>query len=400
MDDTDIHKYNQRIKWSLIKIEKAIIPKENKEALMGFYRNCVADGISNGKLHRYLDDLVFMTRDKKKKYKDYDRKDIEEIIIKLEQSECTEWTKYSYKIGLRKFFKWFRGTEDFPPEVKWFKVKQKACNSKMPEDLLTEEEVKLIINQAQNSRDRALISTLYESGCRIFEIMTMRIKHVAFDKNGSVISVFGKTGSRRVRIVLSVSYLQKWLNEHPMNSDPNAFLWPKQSNPNSIVGYNRVRLLIQRLAKRAGIKKRVNPHNFRHARASYLANYLTESQLKEVFGWTQASKMASVYVHLSGKNTDNAILKVYGKVIEEEVKGGALLPSICIRCKTENEATNKFCKLCGIPVDKETQRELISNEARTAEASNIMDNLLQDKEVMELLAKKMLEKRSVIAQNR
>jgi len=69
-----------------------------------------------------------------------------------------------------------------------------------------------------------------------------------------------------------------------------------------------------------------------------------------------------------------------------------LVPKTCLRCKTENETTNKFCKLCGIPLDTETQHELISKEVQQVEASKIMNTLLQDQEVMALLQKKMLER--------
>lgn len=386
----DIHSYAKRLQQALAKIERSSIPKENKESLLGFYRACTADGIKAGKLHRYLDDLLYLTRDNKKKYLDYDKKDIEEIIVRLEQSEYAEWTKYSYKIGLRKFFTWLKGKDgEHPPEVSWIKLRQKICNTKMPEELLTEEEVKLMIKFANTLRDRALISVLYESGCRISEILTMKIKHVAFDHYGCVISVSGKTGSRRVRLVSSTLYLQEWLNRHCLHDDIEAYVWSKDCDPKCIVGYDRVLHILRRTAKRAGIQKKVNPHNFRHARASFLASHLTESQLKEVFGWTQASRMASVYVHISGKNTDNAILKVYGKVVEETVKGGVLLPVECLRCKTSNKSTNKFCKLCGLPLDEVTQRSLLTEEFRQKEANKLMDTLLKDEDVLKLLMSKL-----------
>ena len=64
--------------------------------------------------------------------------------------------------------------------------------------------------------------------------------------------------------------------------------------------------MLSTVAKRCGIKKRVNPHSFEHARASNLANVLTEAQMKEYLGWVGDSKMAATYVHLSGRNVDNA----------------------------------------------------------------------------------------------
>jgi len=207
--------------------------------------------------------------------------------------------------------------------------------------------------------------------------------------HGVVINVSGKTGSRRVRLVSSTLFLQEWINRHSLHDDPEAFVWCKESEPAKLVGYDRIRDMLKDVAKRAGVKKKVNPHNFCHSRASLMANHLTESQLKEVFGWTQASRMASVYVHLSGKNTDTAVLRMYGKVVEEEVKRGVLLPKECLRCKTQNEPTNKYCRLCGLPLDEATQREIITNEYRQKEAGKLMDLLLKDEGVMKLLMEKL-----------
>ena len=103
----------------------------------------------------------------------------------------------------------------------------------------------------------------------------------------------------------------------------------------------------------AGVKKRVNPHNFRHSRETYLANFLTEAQMKEFFGWTQDSKMAGVYVHMSGRNVDNALLKIYGIKNDEEKRESIFKPKECPRCQKVNQATNKFCSRCGMRHDEQ-----------------------------------------------
>ncbi|MBD3210268.1 hypothetical protein GF318_02700 [Candidatus Micrarchaeota archaeon] len=43
-----------------------------------------------------------------------------------------------------------------------------------------------------------------------------------------------------------------------------------------------------------------------------MANKLTEARMKACFGWVQGSDMAGVYVHLSGRDVDKAILGTYG----------------------------------------------------------------------------------------
>jgi len=115
-----------------------------------------------------------------------------------------------------------------------------------------------------------------------------------------------KTGPRRVRIIFSAKALSEWLNHHPAKNDREAPLWASLESTNSTkpLEYYAFRKTLSVVARRVGIGKRVNPHSFRHARASNLANVLTEAQMKEYLGWVGDSKMASTYVHLSGRNID------------------------------------------------------------------------------------------------
>jgi integrase len=64
--------------------------------------------------------------------------------------------------------------------------------------------------------------------------------------------------------------------------------------------------------KQTGLNKRLYTHLLRHTRATELASILTEVQLKELLGQVQGSDMPSVYVHLSGRDVDNALLKAHG----------------------------------------------------------------------------------------
>ena len=119
-----------------------------------------------------------------------------------------------------------RHTDDYPEEVKWIKTTmKKGRGSLMPEELLTEQEVKKLIESAEHPRDKAFVSMLYESGCRIGELASVQLKHVSFDKYGATIVVDGKTGRRRVRVIGATSYLAVWLNNHPLRDDPEAPLW-------------------------------------------------------------------------------------------------------------------------------------------------------------------------------
>jgi len=104
--------------------------------------------------------------------------------------------------------------------------------------------------------------------------------------------------------------------------------------------YTTFHTILAEAARAAGVNKRVNPHNFRHSRATRLANHLTEAQMSHFFGWTQGSKMSATYVHLSGRDVDAAILESYGIKAQQQTEANKLAPRKCDQCQAENPATN------------------------------------------------------------
>ena len=87
--------------------------------------------------------------------------------------------------------------------------------------------------------------------------------------------------------------------------------------------------------------------------------------------------MPSVYVHLSGRDIDDALLGVYGLKENAEAQKPYLTPRICPRCGTSNIVDAKFCSKCGLALDVKAAAQL--EEAR-AKMDNMMDALMNDKE--------------------
>ncbi len=152
--------------------------------------------------------------------------------------------------------------------------------------------------------------------------------------------------------------------------------------------YYSARMLLQRLKARSGIKKAVNPHAFRHARATHLASHLTEAQMKQVFGWTQDSRMAGRYVHLSGRDVDGALLEAAG--LEAAARTEPVAPKLtvvnCARCDQQNSTVNKFCNHCGMPLDLKTAVEV---DAKRAQSDDFMTILLGDPDVQKMMIQKI-----------
>jgi len=64
------------------------------------------------------------------------------------------------------FWRWLKKTQEYPNEVKGINASVRN-NHKLPEELLTQEEVTALADAAFHPRDKALLLVLYESGCRV-----------------------------------------------------------------------------------------------------------------------------------------------------------------------------------------------------------------------------------------
>lgn len=315
-----------------------------------------------------------------------DEQTFKNAVAKIERSNYSPYTKVAYKQAIRNYCNW-RGIN-----ADW--ISTRPPKKKEIPELLTKDDITTMIDSCKNERDRAIISILADSGCRIGELASIRIKDVSFDKHGAVIHINGKTGSRRVRLIFSGPYLARWLDIHPHREDPTYALFVSFSNisRHKPIDERALYQVVKRISKDTGINKRIYPHLFRHSRATELANHLTQAQMESHLGWIHGSNMSQTYIHLSGADVDNALLKMHGVEVPEDAKPKPLTSIICTRCQRVNPSNAKFCFQCGQTLDivaalnLDEQTESLENklsdvlESRIEELVNLRVNeLLKNK---------------------
>lgn len=296
-----------------------------------------------------------------KNFKDLTKEDIENFVSSRGEWQPKTWSTNGAYIKF--FFKWLYNSDEYPPNVKWIKTSVKSKNRKLPSDLLTKDEIKMMVEAADNPMEKAFIMVLYESACRIGEILSLKIKDVTCDQYGCTIIVNGKTGMRRIRLIVSSPDLVLWINNHPKKQDRESPLFIQLINNNGQYGkeLNHVSAssLIKKLAQRVGIKKHVHPHLFRHSRLTELAKDFSESELKIIAGWTGSSNMAGVYVHLSGGDIERKMLRKNGLLDKvDDPEKDTLKPKNCPRCREINPNTARFCYVCGMVLDAKPSVEI------------------------------------------
>ena len=342
--------------------ESEEILERNKELILSYKQDQVLNGLSPATLLRNTQRLKIVAQEAEKPFDEMDKSDVKGLIVWVHDQDYTEETVDTYKSVIKTFWNWLKdaGRDETPAEVKWIQLSNGNGNGDtLPKDLLTKEDIENQVDAAKNPRDKAFIYLLYESGARIGELIDLTVGDIEDRKHGKKITIDGKTGARRLPLVESVPHLNNWLNKHP-NPEKDAPLWCKiqQGSGDDQLGYRYIReKILKKNMERADIEKPSNPHHYRHSRASFLANEMTEAQLCEWFGWVQGSDVPSKYVHLSGRDIDNAYDQLHGLYEPDEEEQ---TPDVveCPRCQELNEPNAAFCMRCGFALDQETAAEL------------------------------------------
>jgi len=392
---TGIYQYDKIFQRTMKRLQSAPnVSDEDKTSITELVKHLLVKGISKQRSVKYVNHLIVLARTAGCALRKLDRKGVEALVGKINAANYTEHTKHDYKIILKKYFQWLRKCDEeeqeYPEEVRWIKAKFKKKRL-VPEALISPEELKKLVEAAENPRDKAFILTHYDGGFRIGETLSMKVLSMEFDKYSAVARVDGKTGPRRVRLTIAAPALASWISMHPFRNDPNAPLWVGIGTVgrNQPLSYAGARALLRRLAKKTGFKKRIYTHLMRHSRATELANILTEAQMKEHLGWVPGSDMPSTYVHLSGRDVDGALLKAHGVTVDEETKQRVAIALIkCSRCGQNISSETQFCPACGMVLDA---RSAVKLEEERMKADRLMDLLMKDDEVRCLLSRKVHE---------
>jgi len=310
-----------------------------KEMMEKFLLQCDRRGLSERRKKKYV---ILLGKFSKIELADLSREQIDQFFLYLRNSDLSAETKADYWCMLRIFVKWLK------PEINLSEYKlQFKKKVKLPEDILSVDEVKKIIVTAKTVRDRAMLSLLYDLGCRPSELLNLRIKDLVFDENGLIVSLDGKTGMRRIRVITtlnSIRFLKEWLLIHDKN--PESYLF--YSNKNKSFSIERLNQIIKDCSKRAGITKRIYSYIFRHSRATFLAKYFTEQQMKIYLGWTMGSKMVETYVHLSGRDLDEKVLELNGESVVNDTSNnlqGNLIQAVLNLSQEVNDLKKKMLSM-------------------------------------------------------
>ncbi len=184
---------------------------------------------------------------------------------------------------------------------------------KYPAEPLTESEVNALIKACSNRaptgiRNRALIIVLYRGGLRITEALLLKPKDV--DVESGVVRVLRGKGEKARTVALdpaSVAVVQRWLDVRSnLGIRNNQALFCTLAGGPTSAPY--VRQMLKRMALRAGIEKRVTPHNLRHTMAAQLAaEGVPVNVIQRALGHSNAATTSHYLDHIAPQQVIDAM---------------------------------------------------------------------------------------------
>jgi site-specific recombinase XerD len=168
-------------------------------------------------------------------------------------------------------------------------------------DILSREEVQLLIDSADSPLHRIWLVTLYATGLRREELVELKVTDI--DSARMLIHVHQGKGNQDRDVMLS-PVLLKELREYwrRMNPKPKTYLFPGGGRAHATdipMSAKSVFHAVRNAARRAGLKKHVHPHTLRHCFATHLLESGTDLRTIQLLLGHADLKTTSRYLHMS-----------------------------------------------------------------------------------------------------
>ena len=208
--------------------------------------------------------------------------------------------------AMKRFFKYLEdvGTILINPAEH---IKEPKKDNRLPRAILTEDEVRKILAQPRlgtinGLRARAVLEVLYSTGIRLEELMNLTIFDC--DLQGGLLRVKGKFSKDRV-VPLgkhAVRFLKEYITQvRPQQTKKNKAVKNLfVSRFSDSLSKQVIELMVRDYAKKAGIKKKVTPHTFRHTFATELIrNGANITAVRNMLGHSYLSA-TNIYIRVAG----------------------------------------------------------------------------------------------------
>ena len=230
--------------------------------------------------------------------KKVDKKIIRNFIVSLSEKKIQKRSINRKLSSLRSFYLYLLKIGEIQvspletiPSLKFYAEKQIPISEEEMENL-----GEILESESENSLEKLIIETLYQTGMRKSELCNILLEQVDFSK--SEIFVKGKGNKQRVVPVSEnlLKRMQEYVAIRKPNEDSGIYFFVRENGKK--LSEKFVYSVVNRYLSLITLKKKKSPHILRHSFATHVLNNGAEiSKVKKILGH---SSLASTQVYTNG----------------------------------------------------------------------------------------------------
>jgi len=171
----------------------------------------------------------------------------------------------------------------------------------------------LDLSTPEGERNKAMLETLYSCGLRVSELVNLKISNLFFEEG--FIKVIGKGDKERMIPIGSSaqSEIRHYLShirtqiQIKRGHEDELFLNRRGTKLSRVMVFTLVKLL----AERAGLKKKISPHTFRHSFATHLVEGGADLRAVQEMLGHESITTTEIYTHLDRDYLRSAIIQFH-----------------------------------------------------------------------------------------
>lgn len=206
--------------------------------------------------------------------------------------------------GIRSFFRFLLIEEEIDENPASL-IESPRIGLKLPEVLSVEEIDRMIgsidLSKSEGHRNKAIIETLYGCGLRVSELVNLRLTDIHYGEG--FITVTGKGNKQRLvpvsdKALREIDIYKLDRNDLPAIHDENIVFLNRRGRK---LTRAMIFTIIKDLAAKAGIRKKISPHTFRHSFATHLIEGGADLRAVQEMLGHESILTTELYTHIDRK---------------------------------------------------------------------------------------------------
>lgn len=263
---------------------------------------------------RDLDKFFLFIKDGGKDFLNVDLPDIHEFSAMMVDVGISPVSLSRILSGVRSFYHFLVLSDVLevnPTELLEYPKKPKRLPDVLSVDEIDAIESVIDLSQSEGQRNKAIIETLFSCGLRVSELVNLKISNMYLDDE--FIKVEGKGSKQRLVPIseqaiheIQLYFLDRNLIDIAPEYQDYVFVSHKRKKPLTRV---MVFIMIKNLVEKAGIKKTVSPHTFRHSFATSLLEGGANLRAIQAMLGHESIATTQIYTHIDTSHLREEILE-------------------------------------------------------------------------------------------